>query len=457
MKRCLACCVLWLSAATLARADTAIATSPPGSMRILRTTTAFNDWLYAAYGTSSNGVGGVTLLKSTDAGAHWTVMESHVAAGSEYNGLDLVVTGNDEATLVLNVAMVKSTGPLSTLSVERYDAASGASLGTAFSLVSTTRIKDVAIASDYRLPAVDASPYSVAIAFSRFTPSQDEIDYAVSTDGGATYATTRTVAGTSATFGRVSLAYGRSASGSNGRYFVAWERFAAPGDTNGSICESRNASTVTGGFIAPVTLNRAPASTDDPCAPPGSPLPPVCDPMTDPCPEFPVDPATEGNCRAPSIAVQYSTVDNGVGSNTTLVAATCDRAAGVGNVIGFYNMRGHYTNYWGQFAPSAVGSGNELNPHVVYDDHDARFLLTYLDRTLPHRLVYKSTGFAFATPNDWTLGRANYADSVDGLDDTAPRVGYSPLTGLPNFSWIDRGTSDVAFLDADRLFADGFD
>jgi len=459
MKRCLACLAPLLFAAPIAHADTPLATAAAGALAHLKTTTASNGWVYAALGTQSNGTGGVTILRSTDGGANWSPFAAYSAFDSDYNGVDLVVSGNDEASLVLDVAVVKSpSGPTSTLTVDRYDGASGTPLGTAFTLFSTTHIKDVAIASDYRKPGVGTSPYSVAIAWSRFTPSQDEIGYAVSTDGGATYATTRTVAGTSATFGRVALAYGRSASGSNGRYYVAWERFAAVDDVDGSICESRNTSTITSAFITPVTVNRAPGSSNDPCTPPGAPAPTECNAGSDPCPGFPVVAATEGACRAPSIAVQYSDVDNPIGSNTTLVTATCDRAPGLGNVVGFYNMRGHYTNFWGQFAPTPVGSGDERDAHVVYDDHDATFLLTYVDRAA-HALVFKSNGFEFAAPNAWTLGNANYADLVDGIDDAAPRAGFAPRSGLPNFAWIRHAAAnDVAYFDrGDRIFADGLD
>lgn len=463
MKRLLAFIAVVLLTAGMAQAqqlgvDAVVGSTSIGVQQQVKTTTAFNGWIYAAYNANSPGSGGITIKRSIDGGGTWTLVDQYDLAGKQYPTFDLVVTGNDTASLVLSVVGVATDGSTSwVLYVDRYDGNSGVFLGQATSVSSSTRLYGVGIASDYRVPGVGTAPYSVAVAYSQFSSSMDSINYLASLDGGATYSVAQPVATTASYYRNVSIAYGRSESASNGRYFIAWDQFADGNDANGALCESRNASTVSGAFITPVTVNRAPGSAYDPCPPSGT-APIECPPDDLTCPAFPVDAAVEGHCRSPSLAVQYNNTDNVQGSTTAVLMATCDYTAGAGNVIGFYNLRSHFTSYWGEFTPAEVGTGDQANPDVAYDTYNASFLLSYLDRD-NSLLPYKTNDMNLATPNAWALMSTNYADLNTGIDDAMPNVDYSSLDGIATFAWINHGAAqDVAYFDGgDRIFADGFE
>jgi hypothetical protein len=99
--------------------------------------------------------------------------------------LDIVVAGYypDLKLFVAGVAVVPSTGEHRAW-VDRYNGVTGAFETEFYYFSSPNTIYDIAIASDYKWPAVGASPYSVAALYSLYTPSQDEL-YFISSSGRA--------------------------------------------------------------------------------------------------------------------------------------------------------------------------------------------------------------------------------------------------------------------------------
>ncbi len=404
--------------------DRVIDTKPAGEMQRLRTTTAFNGWIFAAYGSLSGNSGGITIRKSTDAGQTWTMVDSYSGINLRYPNFDLIVTGSDVANLKLFVVGVNQnlTGNTFTLYVDRYNASTSSYEGSPLNLgASATPILDVAIASDYLSPAVNAQPYGVGLAWvTGGVAGAGQVKFLASNDAGATFdAPSQQTAATATGFHRnVSLAYGRSASGSNGRYYVAWDEFTANTDTAGRLFTSRNVNDLNSPLIAPVRL-------DDLTA------------------------ATAGKCNTPKIAVHYSNVDSDASGPTAVVLANCEYGtAAATNVLGFYNKRSHFESIWSPLSMARVGTGNQKNATIVYNSRDSTFVLTYLD-AIANALVFKSNDFNLTEPNAWKLLSSNYASTTTGLAGAAPQIGHSPASGASNFSWINRGTStDIAYFDS---------
>ncbi len=403
--------------------DRVIDTKAAGVMQRLRTTTAFNGWIFAAYSTISGNNGGITIRKSTDSGQSWTTVDFYSINNVRYPAFDLVVTGNDVANLNLFLVGVNNslTANTNILYVDRYNANTNVFLGSVLNVNNgAVPVLDIAIASDYLFPAFLATPYSVGIAWILGSAAgAGQIKFLVSTDAGATFniANQQNVATATGLYRSLSLAYGRSASGSNGRYFIAWDEFAAAADRVGQLFTSRNTSTINDIFIAPIRLDNLTS-------------------------------ATTNKCNTPKIAMQYDSIDNAASSVTGVVMANCEYSATAEtNVMGFYNMRSHVaTGTWSPLSVARVGTGNQKNAAVSYNSFNRIFDLTYLDELTPG-LAYKSNEFNLAEPSGWTRGSSNYADITTGLTGTAPQVSNASGSGTTNFAWINKEASaDTAYI-----------
>ncbi len=102
----------------------------------VRVATAKNGWIFAAYiranGTSS---AGIKIRRSKDNGESWkNVCNVTVANARFIGGLDLVVCGNDSASLVLYLMSVENNLSIGkyTVFIHKYDANSGALLSNCY-------------------------------------------------------------------------------------------------------------------------------------------------------------------------------------------------------------------------------------------------------------------------------------------------------------------------------------
>jgi hypothetical protein len=390
----------------------------------VRLAVAFNGWLYSAFNTedAASNKGGITIRKSIDNGITWTTLDSYFTTGYRYPDFDIVVAGADTNNLTIYLAGInynQSSGNY-ILFVDRYNATTGAFVGSNYNLAAgTNKLYDVALASDYLFPAVGATPYSVGMLYSRFGSSQDSIVYVGSTDGGTTWAHRHTVAVTGFYFGKLSIAYGRSSSGSNGRYFGAWERRPSAAARTGNIYSSRSSSTVDGAWINPVNLDS-------------------------------VSSAAIGLCKNPQIASSFGTGDNDSLSVTTVVLVQRDYTGNGSDydAIGFYNKRSHFTNFW--YRLDVVNSNeNDLQPDVTYDPANQNFLATYYDST-NGKLPYVVNNFNLPNPNTWITVSAQYNDATNNLKAPYPRVEINPVAVQAAHAWIaQNGTEGVAMFDAE--------
>ncbi|HEU4717312.1 MAG TPA: T9SS type A sorting domain-containing protein [Bacteroidia bacterium] len=407
--------------------DIIIQNAPAIDQRRVRISVAFNGWVYAAYSTydSAGVAGGITIRSSRDNGMTWTTVDSYSPQNIVYPAFDIVVCGTDTNNLTLYLAGVNhnTTSGNYVLFVDRYNATTGSFIGSNYNLQNgTRRIYDVALASDYRFPAVGASPYSVGLLYSAYSSSVDSMVFLGSVDGGGTWSVRQSVMTTGYYFRNVSLAYGRSASASNGRYFGAWEMLTSSGDRTGHIYTSRSTSTVNDAWIPPVNLDSISSSMINLC------------------------------CN-PEIAVQFNGTDNDSSSVTAVVLCQRD-FYGNGtdyDLLGFYNKRAHYTNFWNRL--DIVNSGeNDLQPDISYDPGYDNFLTVYYDST-DGKLPYCVNGNNLVAPNTWNYITPQYNDMTGNLRAAWPRVEINPMLTQTAHAWIAEGagSNGVAMFDAEYL------
>lgn len=412
------------TATPLFTSDIIIQNNDTADQTRVRLAVAFNGWLYAAYSREDVAAdkGGITIRTSRDNGTTWTTMDSYFVTGVRYPAFDIVVAGNDTNSLTLYLAGINMnvTGPNYVLFVDRYNATTGSFIGSNYNLnKGTNTIYDVALATDYESPAVGASPYSVGMLYSAYSSSFDSIVYVGSTDGGTSWAHRQSVATTGSYFGKLSIAYGKSVSGSNGRYFGAWERRASSTARTGNIYSSRSQSTVDGSWITPENLDS-------------------------------VSSAMIGLCKNPQIACSYGNTDNDSGSVTAVVLVQRDYTGNGSDydLLGFYNKRAHFTNFWYRLDIDNSGT-NAMQPDVSYDRTNMNFLTTYYDST-NGKLPYVINGLNLPTPSSWTTISPQYNDVTTNLKAPYPRVEINPAVVQTAHAWIAQNGSDgVAMFDAE--------
>lgn len=407
--------------------DAIIDNQPLIDQRRVRIATAYNGFIYAAFTTVDNGAqsGGITIRKSIDGGATWTTFDSYAVPFTSYPVFDLVVTGSTPADLVVTLVGVNRNlgNGNDVLYIDRYDGISNGYLGSTYNRnFGLDDIMDVALASDHLFPAVGSAPFSIGLLYTRRMAASDSVAFIGSLDGGLTWPVYEGVMNTGQYCRGVSLAYGRSNSGSNGRYFGAWETLNGSNFRTGNIYTSRSASLVDGPWIAPVNLDS-------------------------------VSTTMIGLCRDPQIAVSQATNDNDSSSLTAVVLVGRD-FTGDGSdhdLLGLYNMRAHFTSFWYRLDVSNNGE-NEMQPDVSFDHVNQNFLATYFDST-NKQLPLLDQPLNMPDPNNWNLRAGQYNDNVAGdtLIRAWPRVEYDAFEDKAVNAWTDGNILGRARFDAENL------
>lgn len=405
--------------------DVIIENSPTISQRNVKLSVAFNGWLYAAFSTvdSLNNKGGLTIRSSKDNGATWKTIDAYLVTDIRYETHDIVVAGTDTNNLTLYMLGVNHSisGNNYTMFVDRYDARTGSFSGSNFNQSNgNRRIYDVAIASDYLYPAYGASPYSIAFIYSSYSSAKDSIGYVASLDGGNTFSVRKVVATTSSYFRNVSLSYGKCASGSNGRYFAAWEQMSTAISRVGHIYTSRTDVAINDTWTTPKNLDSLSSSMIN-------------------------------LCRNPEIATQFNNIDNDSSSLTAVVLVERDFLNnGVDyDVLGLYNKKAHYKNNWNIL--NVISSvENDMQPDISYDPGYNNFLAVYYDSTNA-RLPYVVNNFNLTSPNSWATISTQYNDVSTNLKAPYPRVEINPAALKTAHVWNAEGlgTKGVSMFDAE--------
>lgn len=386
---------------------------------------AFNGWTYSVV-TFYDGVnGGYHVKRSKNNGKTWESFDDISVPNIEYSALDIEVAGTDTNNLVLYVAGVNhnTTTDNYVLYVDRYNATTGIFIGSNYNRqFGTRKVYDVMLASDYKLPAIGVNPYSVGLAYSCFSSSYDSVNFVLSIDGGVTFGSPRSVATTSSYFRNLSVAYGQSASASNGRYFLAWEQMASSTAKKGHIYTSRNTSVVTDPFINPINLDS-------------------------------ISPSCINLCSNPSIAVSYLPTDNDSSSVTAIVAFQRDyNNDGTDfDLLSFVNHRAHFTNFWFRADVNNTGDSDK-NPSIVFDAATAMFYGAYADST-NGQIKY------FTAPNNFASGiytlspnLVNDAPLNWGTKQVYPIIAKGATKSYPEFTWINNSTDiGTGYYNADQI------
>jgi len=337
-----------------------------------------------------------------------------------------VVAGTDTNNLTLFLVGVNHNISANTyvLYVDKYNATTFVATGGIYSEnKGTQKVYDISMATDYRFPAMGASPYSVAFAYS-INNSNDSINYVASVDAGATWGVKENIATTDRFFRKVSLAYGQSYNYSNGRYFAAWEQYSTYGSRNAHIYTSRTTPYINSPWVTPVNLDS-------------------------------LDAGMINLCRNPSMAVQFDTTDNDSSAVTAVVLMDRDyNGAGVDyDLLGFYNKRATTSgsNHWHYLQVNNNTPENDMTADITYDPFYNNFLVTYYDSTdqkLPY--VVNNVNLTMANPNSWTVITSQYNDNPN-LTAPYPRVEINPVMNQAAHAWNANGTgtNGVAMFDAE--------
>ena len=405
--------------------DVIIDNQPDQDQRDACLSIAFNGWLYAGYTVEEGSSHKWMIMRSTDNGETWSVLREQPLAPDWYNpDFDMVVCGINESELAVYVARVSQNDYLdaSELLISKLDGNTGNTLTTLWDSYVTgdEKFNGVAIASDYRLPALNSIPYSVGVLYSKKILDHDSVNFLLSTNGGASityyYLITKTYYYTR----KVSLAYGRSQTMSDGHFFAAWEERNTPADDIGMIYTARSISYIYSPWTVPYRL-------DDLVV------------------------GSAGFSRNPSIACQFNNIDNVMGNLTEVVLF--DRAF-EGNifdfdVMGLYNMEGVGYNPWQMFGLSYGSQTSDMQPDVIFDPEYNNFQATYFKKT-DQKLPAVMKHMNMPDPYNWTVVSEQYNDG-DNLTNPYPKVEINSVAKKTAYVWnAERtGGNGMAMFDAE--------
>lgn len=344
----------------------------------------------------------IIVKVSADGGKTWSVWETLSEKGYTFSAPALAVTGQGTKLLVAGIR--KSTqGKSQAVFIRQYDAATGACTGQPLLQPLPGEVYSCALAAAGN---ADGDREGIAIAYAFRSGLQCDLVQQVSADGGNSFPLTFRVAGSKGYIRHISMAYGKSTTASNGRFFLAWDEYATPSAAWGKVYTAHSTSTILSATIAPVRIDN-------------------------------LQTATEHRMASPVIAVS-STGDNDSSSCTAVILATCRQEGntdGATSIASFTNYRGHYTNYW-QYAPLAAAGSS---PAIAFDPVNNRFAASYYNTGDKNMRLLQA---GYDNPAAWQEQAAAYADQAEASDPGAC-IAADPATGLMALSWA--GTSGIRF------------
>jgi hypothetical protein len=400
--------------------DLLINNDPTEDQRNVHISVAFNGWLFAVYTHNiSGGNAGITILRSTNNGIDWSILDDYFYAGA-YTACDIVVAGNNLTDLKLFVAGIyEAAGNDWRVFCDSFDPQTGSIISQFLFEQSTHKMYDVAIASDYRYPASGISPYSLGIIYSKYGIPYDSTILLTSSDGGNTIGTRNTVAVTNTLFRKVAISYGISQTKFDGRYFVAWEEFESSAPM-GHIWTAYTDPWITSPVAAKIKLDS-------------------------------LNSAYLNMCSNPTIATLFNnTVDNSNGNITEMVLFDGNWNPGDNDVIGAYNVKAVGTGIinWNNLI-IANTTGDEMQSDINYDPAFNNFLVTYFDSST-QELPYLVHGMNMNLPETWGIISPGYNDDKSNLSNPYPKVEINPVVTKVANVWSSEGAGvGIAMFDAE--------
>jgi hypothetical protein len=367
---------------------------------------AFNGWAYEVHTVTQGTMAGYTINKSVDDGASWANLDGNVLENYSNVAVDLVVCGSGTGDLRLFQAGIAWVGSISSfvLYVDEYDATTGAFISEIYNEPSAYDFYDVKIVSDYKFPSFGASPYSLGLLFSRYSPSTDSLIFISSPDAGVTWSNRKILYTTGLYLDKISLSHGSSSSFFNGRYYAAWE-VKSSGARTGMTYVSHSNPYFYSDWVTPTRLDDIAGSS-------------------------------ESLTKNPVVSCQENLYDNDLVNFTTIVLFDRDYS-GNGldyDVIGMYNKESAGTGgTWTRFDISNTFD-NDFESDISFDAGYNNFLVTYCDSTtqaLPYVVQYMD----LPSPNSWVLINSAFNGAAN-LVNPFPKVEINPVYTQVGHVWV---------------------
>ena len=392
-------------------ADVLIQGNPSEDQRNARIVVAQNGFLYSAYMISS---GGFRIARSTDNGASW-VHSATLRGGYSLNAIDIAVTGADSNSIniwAISTGYKNSSIDVWDVVIEKFDNQMNVmSLTTLDQRLANFGYPDVAIATDFAYPSVGASPFSIGALYCKMGTPNDNIVFKSSADGGATYSNTQTLVSTGLAHMNVALAFGRSPSYPQGRYFAAWDKQEFfGGGYFGQVLTAYSLNQFDGAWSAPYSL----------------------------------DTIAGGNANSamdPSIACQSDQVDNVNGAFTVVVTYDKLLPGGSKCAYGAGNLNPVAGDTWTPVFSSGTGTRHDFEPDIAYDGSHQKFYVTWSD-SLNAKLKCAVNDMNLQTSGAWNSFSDGYNDAAN-ISFPFPKVKFNPVSQQVVHVWDSHRTTMI--------------
>lgn len=360
---------------------------------------AFNGWLYACFWTPEPVGFSYSILRSTDNGINWTRIKripQTFTANLFITKMEIIACGSDDSSIKIFLGFIiyHPESVWGQALVSRFDGITGdfeeEILDDQFSYT-----HDLALASDVMFPAVNSTPNSIAVLYSKAESlsGEEKLVFCSSSNGGISFDSTQEIrASQTLHFSEVDLAYGRCHSKNNGTYFASWVEKGAWTDSLGHIYTSHTTPYFNSHFTAPFCLDS-------------------------------LDPGSINKCRRPVISCQVNDLDNDSSDITQITLFyKFDIITGTHAIKGYYNKEASQT---GQFMELSFINPNHLcvQPDICFNTSTSSFMVTYYDST-DRKLPFLTKDFNLVNPNTWTVASPGYNDS-NNMTNPYPKVGYN--------------------------------
>jgi hypothetical protein len=397
--------------------DTFINNQPLQNQRNVVLCSAFNGWLYAAYAYFDNSAheDAVIIACSKNDGISWSVILNGTTDifHSEVKKLDILACGHDTINLKVfaGYCIFDSANSTQSVSIVRYD--KNGNYEDEILHSTSPVIRDFALASDNLYPATNSNPFSLGLVYSKGTlVFGDSIVFCSSSNGGISFDSHYNIASSSYYFHKVALAYGRSSSYNNGRYFASWEEQDNVNSVSGHIYTAHSEPNFNSPFPTPVLLDS-------------------------------LDPSSTNEASNPVIACQNNADDNDSSNLTEVILyEKYQPAVQKYNIAGFYNKKSTNSDNFKYFTIDST-TDNKLQPSICFNAFDSTFIVTDFDSTI-QELPYYIHNLNMTDPNTWIELSARYND-YNNLVAPNPKVAMDFGKQMGANVWIgERGNGNEA-------------
>jgi hypothetical protein len=390
--------------------DIVIQDQPDRDQRNIEVCSAPNGWLYACYWNPDESGFSYYIMRSTDDGISW----SEIANTNFQNDprviteMDIIACGDNESNIKVFIGII-----IAELNVYfdqgvvlRFNGLTGEFENEILNDQEFTHIHDIALATDYPYPVPNASPYSLAVIYSKNMSwtNIEKLVFCSSSNGGLSFDHSQEIlSSTSTDYFHVDLAYAWSPSKNSGRYFAVWEEKEQLLDPVGHIYTAHTEPNFDSPFTKPVCLDSLTTTTIN-------------------------------KCRLPAIACQVDEMENENSDITQLVLfESVNSESDSHDIVGYFNTHATSSTSFSQLSVSDSLHHN-LEPDVAYNNYDHSFMVTYFDSSVL-KLPLISNDLNLVDPNSWNAISSGYNDS-DNLSAPYPSIKMNSYKNGGMNAWI---------------------